>query len=85
FCYFPATVTTGSDNFYYDSCEILCSTVHGRSATNYNLGKTRTHGVGRWVGIVNTFQVGCTSLGDSIADTPESALGFYGNLTGHDS
>jgi hypothetical protein len=46
YCYFPTSVTTGSNDFYYDGCTILFSTVPGGSSTNFNEGKTVTHEVG---------------------------------------
>lgn len=50
YCYFPDNVSEGSNDFYYDGCSILSSSVPGGSATNYNLGKTTTHEVGHWFG-----------------------------------
>jgi hypothetical protein len=85
YCYFPTNITSGSDDFYYDGCSILYTTVPGGSEVNYNEGKTVTHEVGHWFGLEHTFEGGCAEPGDGVKDTPAQASPTSGCPIGRDS
>jgi hypothetical protein len=68
-----------------DGVVIDHATVPGGSEVNFNLGKTLTHETGHWMGLWHTFQGGCTSTNDEVADTPAQSSSTSGCPEGRDS
>ena len=57
----------------------------GAYGSNYSLGKTATHEVGHWLGLLHTFQGACNAKGDYVEDTPSMATPTSGCPAGKDT
>ena len=57
----------------------------GAYGSAYSLGETATHEVGHWLGLLHTFQGGCTAKGDYVDDTPAEATPTSGCAAGKDT
>lgn len=51
----------------------------------YNTGLIAVHEIGHWLGLLHTFQNGCSSPGDYVDDTPFQASGYGGCAEGRDT
>ncbi len=61
-----------------DSVTVNTAAMRGGKAKGYNLNDTVVHETGHWLGLLHTFQGGCSAKGDLVADTPAEAEPSFG-------
>jgi hypothetical protein len=65
-----------------DGVTVNVAALYGGEAAGYNLDDTAIHETGHWLGLFHTFQGGCSSQGDLVADTAaEAEPSFYCETT----
>lgn len=72
---YPDHFTEGTEDFYLDGAALNVGTLPDGDFAPYNLGKTTTHEVGHWFGLLHTFEGNsCDGEGDLVDDTPVQAI-----------
>ena len=82
--YYPSIVGTSQE--YLDGVVIdYRSMPGGPYGSAYSLGGTLTHEAGHWFGLAHTFEGGCGTKGDLVADTPAERTPTSGCPAGKDT
>jgi hypothetical protein len=68
-----------------DGVTVAQGTLPGGALKRFNLGDTVVHEVGHWLGLLHTFEGGCSQQNDGVADTPAEAKPSFGCNTSRDT
>ncbi len=68
-----------------DGVSVNVQGLPGGRATGFNRGDTVIHETGHWLGLLHTFEGGCSARGDLVADTPAEQEPSFGCDTTRDT